>query len=187
MKKDHLEKSFEELKDTRFRDTTNLMRVQIDLFLNMLKEVEQCLHSPEGKVNFKSSFFGTDKSLTEAGRDLIFSILENIDFEWERLIITLLNRIERDNLKKFQLLEEEVFQKIEGLSKELYTSQYNAGLQMDKLLVELMSRVEEAKRRRKDLLDSLRSLLEQDLKQLRSTSPEKPSSTSNSSSMGHNA
>ena len=36
--KHYLEKRFEELKDNRLKDTTNLMRVQIDLFLNILKE-----------------------------------------------------------------------------------------------------------------------------------------------------
>ena len=79
MNKNHLEKRFEELKDTRFRDTTNLMRVQIDLFLNMLKEAEKNLNTEDGFTQFKSSYYGSDKTLTEAGRDLIFSILENID------------------------------------------------------------------------------------------------------------
>lgn len=166
MKKDRIEKSFEELKDTRFRDSTNLMRVQIDLFLNMLNEVEKSMNNDNVKSHFKSSYFGSEKTLTEAGRDLIFSILENIDYEWERLILKILTKIEKDNVIKYQQLESEFLEKFEGLSKELYTTQYNAGIQMDQLLAELMNKVKEAKQRRKQLLDSLRELVEQDMKQI---------------------
>ena len=166
MDKNHLEKRFEELKDTRFRDTTNLIRVQIDLFLNILNEVEQRLDMDKDKSRFKSSYFGSDKTLTEAGRDLIFSILENIDFEWERLIIKLLQQLEKDNIKKYQLLEAELIEKVEGYSLELYNSQYKAGIQMDQLLSDLLRKVQEAKNRRTQLLDSLRELIEQDMKQI---------------------
>jgi len=173
MNKENLEKNFDELKDIRFRDSTNVIRVQIDLFLNMLQEIDAELNKPGKNVRFKSSYFGSDKTLTEAGRDLIFSILDNIDFEWERLIVKLLINVDKDNQRKFQMLEDDLLKKFEGLSRELYTSQYNAGIQMDRLLEQLMTRVEEAKHHRRHLLHSLRELVEQDMKRLTSSSEKK--------------
>ncbi|MFC1848778.1 hypothetical protein ACFL27_01100 [candidate division CSSED10-310 bacterium] len=168
--REYLEKKFDQLKINRMEDSTNVMRIQIDLFLNILQEAEGRLNSEFSKKKFKSAYFGTDKTLTDAGTELIYSILENIDYEWERLIIELLKKLEEENSKKLRSLELELFQRIDDFSQQAYSAQYDAGQQIEKLRAELIEKVAESEKHRKKLLSSLRTILEQDVKQRRAPS-----------------
>lgn len=155
-----LKKNFEELKVTRMEDSTNLMRVQIDLFVNILKEAEDRLKEQPGHSKYKSSFLGTDKSLSNAGKELIFALLENIDYEWERLILKLLNTIDRENDRRFRKLEEEVLSKIEAFPQQMFISHYNE--QMEKLRDDLLEKIDETESHRKNLVDSIKRVIEED-------------------------
>ena len=167
--KDFLEKSIEELKENRRQDSTNLLRVQIDLFLNILGEAERIITSKERAESFKSAYYGTEKTLIEAGRELIFSILDNIDDEWERQFVKLLIQIEKNNARKLKRLEEELFRRLEEFSEQMMISRSNANHHLDRLKTEVIERIEETENHRKTLIRSLRELIEQDIDRENST------------------
>lgn len=162
--KDFLEKSIEEIKENRRKDSTNLLRVQIDIFLNILSETEQLLAAQNQAAPFKSAYYGTEKTLMEAGRELIFSILDNIDDEWERQFIKLLIQIEKNNAKKLKKLEDELFNRLDEFSQRITVARSSANHHLDRLKTEVIERIEETENHRKALIRSLREVIEEDIK-----------------------